>query len=347
MEYTEVKKAHIVPRCYFANFAVDKAVMLNVDGRPLKQPISIDDAAIRKTFYRRYRPDGTPIDDIEWSLSQLEGGVAQILQDVRATWPPRLEEEKGPLAEFFAMQFVRGPRWKAWREERAREMIATKRRNPEPIRRDSGLLIAVTQKALNETEDQLLSETEWLTRMMLVANKLIHGFGAMRWHLIEFNEPLLAISDHPVVAWPLDADYRQPEPTPAGLGVLNFLEVRVPISPTLALLMTWQDLPDAPDPIAGSEDIAANINAFTISNSDRQWMHMPGEQVPIAKGYLDPISTKLVPGYGKDEVEISAVRQKVLDVVQPKLGEDIHDAVDEDGRMHVEIVTASERAALK
>ncbi|MGN6586243.1 MAG: DUF4238 domain-containing protein [Solirubrobacterales bacterium] len=60
MEYTEVKNAHIVPRCYLRNFAVDDAVILHIDGKELKKPISIDAAAIRKRFYRRFRPDGTP-----------------------------------------------------------------------------------------------------------------------------------------------------------------------------------------------------------------------------------------------------------------------------------------------
>jgi hypothetical protein len=342
MKYTEVIDAHIVPRCYLRNFAIDEAVMLNMDGKAPIGPMSIDSVAFRKRFYRRIRPDGTPIDDIEWSLSQLEGGIAQILEDVRASWPPPLEGKKGPLTEFFAMQAVRGPRWKAWLEERVHEMIGELRRNPEPIRHDSGLLIPVTHKRINETEDHLLSETQWLTRMMLAANKLVDVFGSMHWHLIEFDEPLLAISDHPVTAWPLDEEYRRPEPTPTGMGILNFLEARVPISPTLALLMTWQDQPDTPDIVAGSEEIAANINAFTIANADPQWMHMPGKRVPIAKekDYLDPVSAELIPGYGRAEAEASGIRQQVTDQLHKRLGQSLHEAVDENGLMHAQIVTA-------
>lgn len=125
----------------------------------------------------------------------------------------------------------------------------------------------------------------------------------MRWHLIEFEQPLLAISDHPVVGWHTKADYRRPEQNATGVGVRNFLEVRVPISPKLALLMTWQDMPDAETTILGSEAIAANINAFTIANGERQWMHQPGATPPIAQGYLEPIAPTLIPGYDRDEVE--------------------------------------------
>lgn len=40
---------------------------------------SVRDAAVRTDFYRRERWDGTPIDDIEWSFSQLlQGCYAQV-----------------------------------------------------------------------------------------------------------------------------------------------------------------------------------------------------------------------------------------------------------------------------
>jgi hypothetical protein len=319
-KYPEVRRAHIVPRCYLQNFAVDEAVMLNVDGKPIPSPISIDAAAVRKTFYRRYRPDGTPIDDVEWSLAQMEGVIAPMLRLIRESWPYRDVEDKAMLAEFFAFQLVRGPRWKRWREEEARKKIDETRRNPEPIQHN-GIWIPVTHRTINELEIKLLSETEWLVRMMSLASKLIDILGSMRWHLIEFDRPLLAISDHPVVEWHRKADVRRPGPNALGIGALNFLEIRVPISPKLALLMTWQDLPDAASVIPGTEETAANMNAFTIANADRQWMYQPGSTPPVAQGYLPPIAPTLIPGYGPSEVEASRVREMVTENIQPKLGE--------------------------
>lgn len=327
MKYPEVKRAHIVPRSYLLNFAVDEAVTLYVDGKAVPHPTSIDDAAVRKTFYRRYRPDGTPIDDVEWSLSQLEDVIAPMLPEVRGSWPYSGIQEKGKMATFFACQLVRGPRWKEWREEEARTTIDETRRNPEPMKHN-GIWLPVTHKIINELEDRLFSETEWLARMMSLASKLVDIFGSMRWHLIEFEQPLLAISDHPVVGWHSKADYRHPKPNATGVGALNFLEVRVPISPKLALFMTWQDLPDAEAPIIGSEAIAANINAFTIANAARQWMHQPGTIPPVAQGALEPIGPTLIPGYGRDEVEASEVRRMVSENIQPKLGEDFRDSAD-------------------
>lgn len=319
-KYPEVKRAHIVPRCYLLNFAVEGAVMLNVDAKPIPSPISVDAAAVRKTFYRRYRPDGTPIDDVEWSLSQMEDVVAPMLRLIRESWPYRDVEEKGKLAEFFAFQLVRGPRWKRWREEEARKKIEETRSNPEPIQHN-GIWLPVTHRIINDLETKLLSETEWLTRMMSLASKLIDIFGSMRWHLIEFDQPLLAISDQPIVEWHRKASTRRPGPNALGVGALNFLEVRVPISPKLALLMTWQDIPDTATVIPGTEEIAANINAFTIANADRQWMHQPGSTPPVAQGHLRPIAPTLIPGYGPTEVEASQVREMVTENIQPKLGE--------------------------
>jgi len=320
VKYSEVKRAHIVPRCYLLNFAVDETVSLRVDGKVIPGPTSIDDAAVRKTFYRRYRPDGTPIDDVEWSLSQVESVVGPMLPLIGESWPCGTIEDKGKLAEFFAFQLVRGPRWKRWREAETRRQVAKQRHNPEPVLHN-GIWLPVSQKDLNEVEDHLLSETQWLTRMMSIANKLIDIFGSMRWHLIEFEEPLLAISDQPVVGWPLKEEFRPPGPNQAGVGALNFLEVRVPISPTLAVLMTWEDAQDAAEPMPGTAEIAANINAFTIGNADRQWMHKPGAAPPIATGYLDPISPMLIEGYGPTAAEASKVRDAVAENVQPRLGE--------------------------
>ena len=57
-------------------------------------------------------------------------------------------------------------------------------------------------------------------RMVSVANKLGSVYGPMTWDLVEFDDPVVALSDHPVVGWPLEATPRQVVPTPVGLGAL-------------------------------------------------------------------------------------------------------------------------------
>jgi Protein of unknown function (DUF4238) len=232
MNYPVVNKAHIVPRCYLRRFSVDDQIAVRLTDSGNKRIVSIDDAAVRRRFYRRTRPDGTAIDDVEWSLAQLEAAVAPILSTVEARWPLG-EEAKPKLAEFFAFQALRGPRWRSWHEEFTRQAIEGQRRDPHH-QLDSGVWIPVKQQQIDELEEQWLSDTERLKTMMDLANKLITIFASMRWDVLVFEENVLVLSDHPVVEWPLSATARLPGTPPRGHGVLNLLEVRIPLSPCSA-----------------------------------------------------------------------------------------------------------------
>jgi hypothetical protein len=70
-----------------------------------------------------------------------------------------------------------------------------------------------------------------------------------------------------------------------GLGPLSAFEVRLPIAPDVAILMNWVDrsdrLGDRLDNAA-----AAEINAFTVTQADRQWMHQPGGEPEIFSGWF-------------------------------------------------------------
>jgi hypothetical protein len=60
---------------------------------------------------------------------------------------------------------------------------------------------------------------------------------------------------------------RTPAPAaPTAWGLLNTIEIRLPLSPRHALLMTWSDKPDDVDAIVeGNKDHARRFNAFTIA----------------------------------------------------------------------------------
>lgn len=321
MEYPAVKDAHIVPKCLLSAFAVDERVELHVDDKLVPGPVPIRDVAVRHTYYRRTRPDGTPIDDAEWSLNKIENAAAPLLYNLNGNWGALSMESKGTLAEFFAIQSVRGPRWKAWWKNQTQAAVDQWRREPAPMLHN-GLWIPMTYKTINDFEDQALENTSWLTRMFAISKKIAGIFASMRWTLLDFAEPWLVMSDHPVVEWPLEAEFRRPEPNRVGVGALNFLEVRVPVSPTQAILMTWSDEPGLNDRVEASQSIAARINAFTIANSERQWFEKPGGSAPVADGFQDPISPDVVSGYSKRRAESSRLRAAVTANLQPKLGLD-------------------------
>jgi hypothetical protein len=89
-----------------------------------------------------------------------------------------------------------------------------------------------------------------------------------------------------------------------GAGVLEALEIRVPVSPHHAILMTWRDEADDQDcRVRGTRDHAANLNAFTIAHAERQWFRQPGAPTPTALGSpsasFDPVLRRLRSGHGR------------------------------------------------
>ena len=70
--YPTVKQGHIIPATYQRFFATGGSVMVHVPGRSDCVRLKVEDAGTRSKAYRRIRPDGTEIDDVEASLSSLE-----------------------------------------------------------------------------------------------------------------------------------------------------------------------------------------------------------------------------------------------------------------------------------
>jgi hypothetical protein len=127
VKYPSVYRSHIVPKGYLREFAVnEKIVAVNREGIEESKPI--EKAGTRARHYRRDRPgSGEPIDDIEWSLSNLENVAIPALRTLKDTWPPDAEQ-KNKVATLFAYQLLRGPRWRAERGDHTMEFIQELRR---------------------------------------------------------------------------------------------------------------------------------------------------------------------------------------------------------------------------
>jgi len=315
MQYPKVDRSHIVPRNYLDNFAIDGTIAMRMAGWPASKPVSTRGAAVRKSFYSRTRPDGSRIDDVEWSLAQLEGVTAPLLRNIGTAWPLD-RDTKTKLAELFAYQLIRGPQWKDWHENFTRRFTAN-------YPRDAGRN-AKDRVAIEMAGQNLLTDTSRLTRMLSLGTKITAILASMHWTLLEFNRPWVVTSDHPVVMWPLSEHARTPQSTSMDAGVLETLEVRVPVSPRRTILMTWSEDPDDESPhVRGCRDHAANLNAFTIAQADRQWFHQPGAPTPIACGRLLPLSTQLIRGYTAAAANNSRRRGRTSAIVQPMVGIDL------------------------
>jgi hypothetical protein len=144
--------------------------------------------------------------------------------------------------------------------------------------------------------------------MIRSSQKLSWVLGCMRWQLLSFPRPVVAYSDQPVVVWPLGVDLVDKRPEEPRLGPLNALEVRVPLSPNVLLLMTWEDLDDTGARLSTATALAGDTNSLVIAQADRQWMHRPGTEPPVSKRLLRPISRELNPPYDHPVAERSIRR---------------------------------------
>jgi hypothetical protein len=312
-KYANVKNAHIVPRMYLANWAVDEKIGVRLvrERRTLIQ--SIEKVGTRRQYYKRQRPDGTEIHDVEWTLAEIEGTAAPVLNSLEDEWPLD-SETKLKLATLLAVQLLRGPRWRGVWEDGTRRFLDE---YPDPP--------DASPEQLEEDEQWLLGDTNRLIHMLSMTPTMATALVSMHWTLLGFPADVIATSDHPVVLWP-GLGGRRPEASPLTAGVLECGEIRLPLSPRLALLMTWIDaFDDEGSRVLATRDHARNLNAFTIANADRQWFHLPKTSPPVGSGSFLPLSVELVPGYTAEVAARSERRSMASAAIQPKIGRDLTD----------------------
>jgi len=292
--YPRVKRGHIVPAVYLRNFAESDQVALHRIDRPSCDLRNVRTVGTRGPFYRRERGDGSEIDDIEASLSVLEDKVKPVFDEMLGGAPLTLER-KSILAQFFAMQMVRGPAFFKERTELIDDFLRELGEDafqPAARAEAGGDIEVVRQKA----RDAALSTTARFVKMLSIGSKLGSVLGSMRWHMLDFGGSVLAVSDHPVVTWPADVRMTEAFTVPR-LGPLGAVEVRVPLSDRMAILMTWQDVPDKGTRVATDRRLAAELNAFVVAQADRHWMHRPGPEPVVSPGQFGPLYRSFELGY--------------------------------------------------
>lgn len=301
-----VNNGHIVPRMYqHAWEGEDRRVAVHEEGRPGCEVKSTKLVGVRGPYYRRTRPrHGTQTDDIEASLAYVEDKATPVLRQVIAGKPLTVER-KGGLAQFFGVQMMRSPAYFAQHEEIHRSVLEgiqpsdLKRRYLAAVGGDIDL-------ARKQVVDVHLDATYRFVTMFKYAVKVAGILSLMRWHVLRFDGPLLAYSDHPVVLWPMNVERTRPF-TRQGLGPLTMMEIRVPIAPDAAILMNWIDRSDEVG-IPMGRLAAAEFNAFTVAQADKEWMHQPGAEPEIAEGVFSPLSRLVDSSYDRAAAERSTRR---------------------------------------
>lgn len=329
-EYPAVKDSHVVPRMYLKGWTDDKNLACV---HPVKPPpgapghvkpkprrIGVGGIAVREFFYARTRPGQTDLfHDVEASLGKAEKAATDLVRRVRDRWP-LTQDDKAALAEFVALQSVRGPaefeRLNKLGRELIDEFVARTDHETGPGVIDGRL----TEESVAAHYALVEDKTRQLLRMHRYQKVGAVMIGSMHWTLIEFDEPELVTSDHPVHLWPL---WRRTLRPSAGeiAGVREMLEVKWPIAPDLALLATWRDVPDTLAPIPGTTQMASSLNSLLIAQADEQWLHVP-EVTPSYKPAgerLNPWSLRLFEDYTAKDVPRRARLRKATELASPLL----------------------------
>jgi hypothetical protein len=314
MEFPKVPHSHVVPAGYLRAWAHDGRIAMRLAGRNEPVLIGVRDAAVRTDFYKRDRPGtGETIYDIEWSLAQGERAALPVVANLAERWPLELDD-KGKVGQFFALQHLRGPAFRAWHETRVQHEVA--RLRDDPARHTTPPPGMTPHDAVEHVAEAATSATFRLTRMLSLVRSVGILFSSMHWTLVRFPRGRLVTSDHPVVVWPASRGRARPQPNDLNAGLANTLEVFAPVGPDLLLLMTWLPERDSPHIIDARGRHLSTANAFVAANAEVQWFHEPGASPWLAKGPRQPLSHDLIPGYDAAVAARSPTRHQAWALAQ-------------------------------
>lgn len=262
---------HVVTAGYTRRFVDDDGCVLRID---LTKQVS--EEAKRRTpetvgYRPRYFADREIARRAEQRLSVIEGKGLEVLNRLDEVWPLEGKGTIKPrwyLARLVAVHMVRNPGF--WDKMAQSASISLAQRLPE-------YKLDATQE--RELLHVLTSEAFAVNHMFSMIAKSASMIASAHWTVIEFEDRLLATSDQPVTAVPLldDGATTPVDPQPPR-GLLNTEEFRFPIDPHRALLFTWANEPDTPEPIHGDDDIAANLNRSVIGQAEQEWFHHPARR---------------------------------------------------------------------
>jgi hypothetical protein len=299
--YPVVEDGHIVPKTYQQAWVVDGRVKVHEVGSDKRcrfRPVA--KVAVREAPYRRVRPNGEEIDDVEASLNIIEGKATEPLRTLNEGGT-LTNERKSILAQFLGIQIVRTSVFQTDRTA----IVEFIRQIPADAMKPE--LLAEAGESVDRARDLLAekytSSTEAVMAMLQYGAKLGGILGLMRWQLIHFAQPRLVYSDHPIVLWPLGLPESQPFPRQKS-GPLQTFEIRVPLGPSVGLLMNWIDHHDDAR-MEGTPTVAAEFNAFTVAQAETEWAHRPGRERLIPWRSFEPLSRLIEPNYRREAVVAS------------------------------------------
>lgn len=297
------KHTHVIPRVYLRRFAADGLLIAERVGCEPK-PIGVPEVGVRKRFYTLKRSDGTNSNDIENSLGTLEDKVTAAFGAIDRGALPLDTEAKAVLAEFVGVQMARGVRYREMRSNHIKQ-------------NERWLRGHVRELFLKHASPQHASEADHyaskydLSRLETQESMVEAGIGTgimlanvlanMCWTIVAFDKPVLLSSDQPVVCWYAPHQGGAWAPSMAA-------EIRVPLSPTQALVASWHDDADRGDVLHGRTLAAMSMNHYTAQlaadwvywlpdTTPRRWQPLHDEPIagpPQSSSRRRALTTELV-----------------------------------------------------
>jgi hypothetical protein len=279
------RKIHVASQTYLRNWTQAGRVLCTSVPEGRAEPRRIEQVGFRN---RWWGSDARLAAEVEKRLSGVESDATPLLRNPTANWPIE-GKRRAQLAQFIAMHIVRSPAWRQWYDDQL--LVTTvEAMEREPERAD---LHFTAGMRLREDGHRVMAAMRQLPTLATI-------LASMQWTLIEFDRRILAVSDQPVS--PVRLADGSPVAAMPHTGFMATLEIRVPLSPTVALLLTWQDRADTPAPIRGSLAHACSLNLSTITQADRQWFrhpegHTPRLMPPLMQPVANALSVELLDGY--------------------------------------------------
>jgi uncharacterized protein DUF4238 len=295
---TQPRRQHVLPQFYMRAFANDRAQInvfprMGASGPTQPHTTGISNVLVERDFYTITGEEGEDSFILEEAFSQLEGAAAGALRVMLDEGLALSDDQRSAWSEFMAAQVTRGRHFRevtsGWVDKAMKgvlQVIASQapdeyieRMSAEIAEQGDPLMATLKperiRQALSRQRYSVVPSKEHLIELSFAAHeKLTDMFFILAWKLLRFPEPCLITSDHPVSYW------HEPGPQDGlrGIGPLTAREIRIPLSPSVALLLTWPPAIDEVDDVEheGDELIARCLNRdLLVWPASEQWLTSP------------------------------------------------------------------------
>lgn len=283
------RRHHVVSKFYLRGFADESG---QITRHPLGPglavvPVGIDDATVRKDFYR-VEGDGVEPDAFELAMGELESATAPAFEQLIAGHEPLSHQDRYNLSIWIALHFLRSEATRRAGEEiyRAFSKLEVGVFTTGQVRERLGLAVDVPDEEVEELRARMLATADTFpvdhhSHLRLIAESL-QGmtnvvFGRQPWIITRYERKALATSDMPVVLIPRQEDRGMG----LGTGLGTAAELFVPISRRVGLhlgeLPPLDQEPGPPVEVRGTARFARWSNQHTLWNARRIAFHHPAD----------------------------------------------------------------------